>query len=295
MTLNQLRYFCAAAQCGTFSRAAEQIHISQPSLCVAIRNLEKELGVALFRTNCRGAVLTDAGRLLLQDAQGILQQVDAAAAHMRQYAQRTGAEIRLAYTAAVARNIPRLLRDFAADGGAGCCICSDEMPSDQIACGLREGRFDLGICSRLPPEPELEQTPVLFQRLCLLLPAGFPAAALSTSARALDGVPLICYRQDYPMYRLLCDLFDRWGVAPRIIHYAYSEDSIAQLVAQEMGAAIVAQTEGLEMYGVQLLHPAWLTGGRSVYLTRHRTRPLAEPARLLAAHILAQADPQAGA
>ena len=107
MDLRSLNIFIEAAELGSFTQAGEKLGYSQPTVSFQIKLLEKELGVALFRTNCRGAVLTDAGRLLLQDAQGILQQVDAAAAHMRQYAQRTGAEIRLAYTAAVARNIPR--------------------------------------------------------------------------------------------------------------------------------------------------------------------------------------------
>lgn len=83
---------------------------------------------------------------------------------MRQFSQKDRAEIRLAYTASMAdAYIPRLLKAFLANEGQDCCIYSDEMPSDQIAQGLREGRFDLEIGSQIPPDPELEQIPLQYQ------------------------------------------------------------------------------------------------------------------------------------
>lgn len=164
MTLEQLQYFCAAAQLGSFSKAAENVHISQPSLSVAMRKLEMEFGLTLFQSNRKGAVLTEAGRVFFQDAQNILQQADLAYTHMRQFSQKDRAEIRLVYTASMAdAYIPRLLKAFLANEGQDCCIYSDEMPSDQIAQGLREGRFDLEIGSQIPPDPELEQIPLQYQ------------------------------------------------------------------------------------------------------------------------------------
>ena len=68
MTLDQIRYFCTIAQLGSFSRAAEVLHIAQPSLSISMRRLEQEYDVRLFEPNRKGAVLTDAGRLFLQDA-----------------------------------------------------------------------------------------------------------------------------------------------------------------------------------------------------------------------------------
>ena len=205
MTFEQLRYFCAAAQLGSFSKAAESIPISQPSLCVAIRKLEREYGVKLFQPNRKGAVLTEAGRIFWQDAQNLLAQADLTKAHMRQFAQRDWAEIRIAYTYSMAdAYIPRLLKQFQEQEGKGCIIYSDEMPSDQIAQGLREGRFDFGLGSQIPPDPEIEQIPIAYQKLCLLTPAD----DLCTYQDRADfaAAPLICYRQDYPMYRTLSGL-----------------------------------------------------------------------------------------
>lgn len=76
MEMHQLRYFVAVARTGSFSRAAEQCFVSQPSLSQQIQKLERGLGQRLFDRLGRRAALTDAGRLLLERAQAILETVD---------------------------------------------------------------------------------------------------------------------------------------------------------------------------------------------------------------------------
>ena len=275
-----------------FTKAAQQLHIAQPSLSMALDKLGKELGVALFLgedAHRRNARLTEAGRLLLQDARTLLDQAEVTAAHMRQFSQRDWAEVRLAYTAALAeRTVPALLHDFLTGRGKGCTIYSDEMPTDRIAAGLRDGRFDLGLGSVLPPEDALEQIPFAWQPLCLLTPPGDSAAY--DSPAALNGAPLITFRQDYPMARLLAERFAAWGCTPHPVHYAYSEASIARLVAEGLGIAVVAETDGMFGCPVRRLRPAWLTGGRHLYLIRHRTRLVSTAARALQALVLERAE-----
>jgi LysR family hydrogen peroxide-inducible transcriptional activator len=83
MELHQLRYFTAVAQTGNFSRAAERCHVSQPSLSQQILKLESRLGQPLFNRLGRRAVLTDAGRLLLDRAMQVLATVDDAERRLR--------------------------------------------------------------------------------------------------------------------------------------------------------------------------------------------------------------------
>ena len=77
MEVHQLRYFVAVAQAGNFSRAAERCHVSQPSLSQQIIKLEQRIGQPLFHRLGRKAVLTDAGRLLLDRAMTILASLEA--------------------------------------------------------------------------------------------------------------------------------------------------------------------------------------------------------------------------
>jgi LysR family hydrogen peroxide-inducible transcriptional activator len=83
MEMHQLRYFAAVARTGSFSRAAEQCHVSQPSLSQQIQKLERSLGQRLFDRLGRRATLTDAGRLLLERAEAILETVDDAQRRLR--------------------------------------------------------------------------------------------------------------------------------------------------------------------------------------------------------------------
>jgi LysR family hydrogen peroxide-inducible transcriptional activator len=83
MEMHQLRYFAAVARTGSFSRAAEQCHVSQPSLSQQIQKLERTLGQRLFDRLGRRAALTHAGRLLLERAEAILETVEDAERRLR--------------------------------------------------------------------------------------------------------------------------------------------------------------------------------------------------------------------
>jgi DNA-binding transcriptional LysR family regulator len=78
MTLQQLAYFLAAVESGSFSAAAESLHLAQPSVSEQVRRLESELGVALFHRVGRGLVPTAAGETLRPHAQRVLDEVEAA-------------------------------------------------------------------------------------------------------------------------------------------------------------------------------------------------------------------------
>src|SRR5271169_1179549 len=78
MELQQLRYFCAIAETGNFSRAAQQTHVSQPSLSQQIRKLEDELGARLFDRLGRSVRLTELGQAFLPRARAVLRDLEAA-------------------------------------------------------------------------------------------------------------------------------------------------------------------------------------------------------------------------
>lgn len=275
MTLDQLRYFQTAAETLHVGKAAQIMNISQPSLSISIKKLENELEVPLFEPSGRGITLTSYGEEFLPYVRSILQQTEAAKEHMKKKADKLNSEIHFAYTASVAyRCIPRLFREFLSQSERNYLIYSDEMPSDEIVKGLKEGRFDLGICSRTAPDPDIIQRPLLYQPLVLILPEhGEYSRTAFQSPEDVCTVPFVSYRSDYPMYRQVSALFDRFQLHPQISHYAYSEDAIAQLVAQELGVSIVAETESLAIYdNIRILRPDWLSDGRYLYLTYHRLR-----------------------
>ena len=87
MELRHLRYFVAVAEELNFTRAAKRLGINQPPLSLQIQHLEKELGAKLFRRETRGVTLTDAGKLMLEEAHVILTQVEATKTGVRRRAR----------------------------------------------------------------------------------------------------------------------------------------------------------------------------------------------------------------
>ncbi|MEM7569992.1 MAG: LysR family transcriptional regulator, partial [Pseudomonadota bacterium] len=83
MELRQLRHFMAVAECGTFSKASEQLHLTQPALTRSIQTLEESLGTALFERQPRGVTLTQAGQNLLRHAHLVVNQLAAAKEEVR--------------------------------------------------------------------------------------------------------------------------------------------------------------------------------------------------------------------
>jgi len=73
MTLNQLRYFCTASRCHSITKAAEELYVTQPTVSVAIRDLEIEFGISLFYRKGNSLILTQEGEELYNKATYILQ------------------------------------------------------------------------------------------------------------------------------------------------------------------------------------------------------------------------------
>ena len=116
MELRHLRYFVAVAEEGNIGRAAERLHMSQPPLTRQIALLERELGAQLFTRSNRGVVLTNAGRVLLDDARRMLHQAEQAADRATRAGEGAAGRLDIAlFGTGIFGAIPQLLRAFRAE------------------------------------------------------------------------------------------------------------------------------------------------------------------------------------
>ncbi|AUH67254.1 MULTISPECIES: LysR family transcriptional regulator [Gordonia] len=146
MELRHLRYFAAVADTCHFGRAADRLHIAQPALSYAIRQLEAELGVSLFARTTRQVTLTAAGEFLKGEVDRILVGIDAAVDGVQRVAAGRSGVVRLGLTGiAVFSHLPRIARAVRSElPHVELRIVSDLLTPDQCD-RLRDGAIDLGV------------------------------------------------------------------------------------------------------------------------------------------------------
>jgi DNA-binding transcriptional LysR family regulator len=145
MTLQQLTYFLAAAEQGSFTAAADVLHLARPSVSEQIANLESELGVALFLRTGRRLELTDAGRLLRPEAERTLTAASDASDVVRRARTLTGGTASLGtFSTAHHLLLPGLVEDFARRHPQVAIRVVGEN-SSQLADAVRAGRLEAGL------------------------------------------------------------------------------------------------------------------------------------------------------
>src|SRR5262245_21996542 len=160
MELHQLRYFVAVAHAGNFSRAAERCHVSQPSLSQQILKLERRLGQPLFSRLGRRAVLTDAGRMLLDRALSVLATVDDAERRLRAGDQAQSGRLAIGAIPTIA---PYLLPPNLQEFGKRCprveLIVREDVTSELVS-AVVEGELDLALVALLVSDEHLQTEPL---------------------------------------------------------------------------------------------------------------------------------------
>src|SRR5215831_14068876 len=113
MELRHLRSFLAVAETLNFRRAAERLHVAQPALSIQIKSLERELSVRLFERSTRAVTLTQAGRILLEDARVLVSGAHQAEQRVRKADQGLVGTLRLGVLSATATTwLAGILRRF---------------------------------------------------------------------------------------------------------------------------------------------------------------------------------------
>jgi DNA-binding transcriptional LysR family regulator len=245
--LRHLRYFIAVAEELNFSRAAERLHMAQPPLSAAIRQLERELGVDLFVRTTREVRLTDAGRAFLEGARRTLADAERAA----EDAKRAGAgelgRLRIGFSWSTRfETLPALGRAFRASH-PGVELLAQEMWNARMPPAFRSGTIDIAVS--LCPEiaAELELSPIRKERLVALLPESHPLAreeAIPLSALA-DEEFIVFPRDIAPrLHDAFMAIYRRAGFEPLLrnesFHTGWDLGVLAEIPAVAMAPETVA-------------------------------------------------------
>src|SRR3954453_16587980 len=192
MTLQQLTYFLAAAERGSFSAAAEELQMAQPSLSEQIRRLEAELGVALFIRAGRGLTLTEAGRLLRPHAELTLAEAREAAESVRQVRDLTGGTVAFGtFGSAHHYLLAGLIGDFRARHPTvrGRAVGQN---SAEVAEAVREGQLEAGLVALPFDDRGLDVRPAMREEV-EYVSADAKRTAEPMTIERLASAPLILY------------------------------------------------------------------------------------------------------
>ena len=194
MELRHLRYFVAVAEEGNIGRAAERLHMSQPPLTRQIALLERELGAQLFTRSNRGVVLTNAGRVLLDDARRMLHQAEQAADRATRAGEGAAGRLDIAlFGTGIFGAIPQLLRAFRAEA-PDVKVVLHNMDKEQQIEALGHRTIDLAFNRVVPSVPGITAETLLLERLYVAVPEGHPLDARTAIRLAeLAGEPLVLF------------------------------------------------------------------------------------------------------
>src|SRR5207237_5204016 len=127
------------------TRAAARLHVSQPPLSRQIRDLEDELGVALFDHGARAVRLTEAGRVFLTEARAVVQRADEAVQMVKAVASGQRGEIHVGYAPSLTVELlPRALRFFQ-EANPGVRVQLHDLSTQEMLRGLRDGKLDVAL------------------------------------------------------------------------------------------------------------------------------------------------------
>ena len=177
--LRLIRYFVAVAETGNVTRAAEQLHISQPSLSAAIKQLEGQLGVELLARHGRRVTITPPGELLLRRGRELLAQADAVADDVRAHAAASPSRLRVGLSPTARYGVgPRLLAACAAHAPA-VMLYTREDTTGALLRDVAASRLDLAVtfCAPRPPPPGVTLVPLVAEPAVVHLPDSHPLAA----------------------------------------------------------------------------------------------------------------------
>jgi LysR family nitrogen assimilation transcriptional regulator len=231
--LKQLEYFLQVAECGSFTAAAALLDLAQPSLSRQVRLLEVELRHSLFIRNGRGAIPTEAGKLLAEHARMILRQTQLARESLNRLHGVTSGNLIIGLPSSLVKLVGvQLLTEFLRHL-PGLHVSISDGTSTSLEEWLLRGRLDIALLYKSTPAPELETIPLMDEELLLVTHAS-SAVRGDTAAMPLCEVarlPLVLPRKPHEIRVLVENKMASLGCKPRVVFEVDSIPAILHLIS----------------------------------------------------------------
>jgi LysR family hydrogen peroxide-inducible transcriptional activator len=295
MEVHQLRYFCAVAETGSFTRAAEKEQVAQPSLSQQIMKLEQELGVRLFDRLGRTVRLTEPGQIFLPRARAILSELRAAKEEVAERQSSVSGAVSVGVIPTIApyflpTRIAAFMRKYPQTS-----ITVVEDVTLHLLDRLRNGLVDIAIMALPARGQDLDCFPLLSERLYAILPRGHELARRrSVMMKELREEPFLLLRDDHCFRETAIEVCKRARIMPQIVFESGQFSSILGMVAAGLGISIVPEMALERRQDCSFVQIADEEASRTIGVAALKEHYLSRAPQAFLAHLRSQAQVRRG-
>ena len=236
MDLRQLRFFVEIIRQGSFTRAAEKLHIAQPAVSISIRKLEEELELTLLNRQEKRVTLTAEGENLLRHAERILDNLAAAETEMAELRGLSHGEVRIGIPPMMSSYyFPLIIRQFR-DAYPNLKLSVNGEGAASIQRMISRGEIDMGVITGQKLMDGLESQHFLREEIVACVPLDHPLAGRRTISRSeFLHEPLILFKEGYYMRELIDELVAGEDLQPQVVFETNLFSLVRSLIKQRMG------------------------------------------------------------
>lgn len=258
LEIRHLRYFLAVAEAGSFSRAADRLGISQPSVSQQMRDLEGGLRVSLFQRKGKRILLTPSGLVFQEHARAILRQLENFLQELTSEPGQLRGALHLGVVPILnVPLVPHLLGLFAADH-PGINLTVEEISSTEIETALEEGRMDVGLGFLTRHSPNLHYECLCLDQFALVVSESHPWAKRRVVALAeLHQQRLLQLPDTFVMRRMTDEICRNHQVRPRTVAEINAIETLLRSLGPLQAAALMPKItlrgrESLKLKAIRL-------------------------------------------
>ncbi|MEB6550950.1 LysR family transcriptional regulator [Heyndrickxia sporothermodurans] len=243
MDVQHLKYFVAVAKEGNFTKAAQKLYVSQPTISKMVKSIEEELGVVLFDRTGKQAKLTDAGEVILAQAQNIIRSFENLSSELDDLMQLKKGNIHIGLPPMVgSRFFPKVIQEFHKKY-PHITVQLVEDGAKRVERDVWNGTLDLGVVV-LPVSEEIFHTfSFVNENLMLLTHPDHPLSKnKSVSLSELEHESFILFEKDFALHDRIIRECVRSGFQPNIIYESSQWDFISEMVIANLGVALLPET-----------------------------------------------------
>ena len=293
ITLRQLSVFAAVARHRSFTRAAEELNLTQPAVSMQVKQLEEQLQTPLFEQIGKKLYLTEAGDEVFRSARAVAQQIDDLATTLDTLKGLEAGRLRLSAISTANYFVPRLLGVFHAHH-PGVAVSLDSTNREAVLAKLADNETDLGVMGQPPEDADLEAEAFMNNPLVIVAPPDHPLAAeTSVPLARLEEEAFLLREPGSGTRGAMERYFKAHGLDLRQGMEIRSLEGLKQSVRAGLGLALLprdAVEMELALERLVILKVEDFPIMRHWYLVHRKAKKLSPPAQAFKEFVLAEAE-----